>query len=350
MPMDTTLVVALAEFWPTANTSRLPPWTRPLASARTPPATVAVGIITEMLIAPPLPPFDSAAALFFPVAETLTAPLDVTEPPLVISAVTSAALVTWASDEAPEPVNRPRESASALAVAVLVPVAVMATEPEATIVPLTEASTAPWTRAVGRDTPMPSPNDAAPASDWARATFGPVAVTVTAPETEIGPPDTAAVTSAFWPMSASEAAAAPDASADRLAAMVSDVAVFVWDASTVREAADGTDPPKSAFTPASTNAYETITVPATKAPPAPPFAEAVATLFWPVPCARRVIAPWLVREAALPTWAVVSASRGDDGLRVGAAGAGEEGDAKRPARSPSRRWRPEPPSTRRPTR
>ena len=50
-----------------------------------------IGIITEMLIAPPLPPFDSAAALFFPVAETLTAPLDVTEPALVISAVTSAA-------------------------------------------------------------------------------------------------------------------------------------------------------------------------------------------------------------------------------------------------------------------
>src|SRR6478735_6674263 len=155
MPMDTTLVVALAEFWPTANTSRLPPWTRPLASARTPPATVAVGIITEMLIAPPLPPFDSAAALFFPVAETLTAPLDVTEPPLVISAVTSAALVTWASDDAP------------------------------------------------------------PASDWARATFGPVAVTVTAPETAIGPPETAAVTSAFWPMSASDAAAAPDRSEER---------------------------------------------------------------------------------------------------------------------------------------
>ena len=167
IPMETTRVVALAAFSPAAFTSRLPPWTRPLASARTPPAMVADGIITEMLIPPTLPPFDSAAALLCPVAETPTAPADVTEPALVISAVTSAALVTWASDEAPEPVNRPRESASAFAVAVLVPVAVMATEPEAAIVPLTEASTAPWTRAVGRETPMPSPKEAAPASDCA---------------------------------------------------------------------------------------------------------------------------------------------------------------------------------------
>ena len=89
--------------------------------------------------------------------------------------------------------------------------------------------------------------------------------------------------------------------------MVSEVVVFVWTASTVRDAADGTDPPKSAVTPASTNAYETMTVPAAKPPPPPPFAEAVALLFWPKPCARRVIAPWLVREAELPTRAVVSA-------------------------------------------
>ena len=130
---------------------------------------------------------------------------------------------------------------------------------------------------------------------------------MTAPVTEIGPPETAAVTSAFWPMSASEAAAAPDARPDRPSAMVSEVVVLVWNASTVREAADGTDPPKSAVTPASTNAYETITVPARKRPPVPPFAEAVALLFWPKPCARKVIAPWLVRAAELPTRAVVSA-------------------------------------------
>jgi hypothetical protein len=122
---------------------------------------VAVGIITEMLIAPTLPPFDDAVAVLVPVAAMLTAPAEVTEPALVISAVTSAALVTWASGRRSGAVNQPAESARAFAVAVLVPVAGDGHRAGGD----DRASDRgehrrPGPVAVGRNTPMPSPNDA----------------------------------------------------------------------------------------------------------------------------------------------------------------------------------------------
>ena len=224
-PTEATVVVEVALFCPMAVTVRLLAWTDPLTSAWTAPPMEAVGNMTESEMAPPAPPLAAAVAMLWPVAVTVTAPPAVRAP--VVWAVTSAPALMRASEELPFPPKRPIVMASDVAVAVLEPVAATVMLLAPVTLPPAEASTAPWIVAVGIVTPMLRPKDAEPASEEAVATFGPLAEMRTAPVTVTGPPVVAAVTSAFDPTAAREAAAARAAKPDRLAAIVDAVAVSV---------------------------------------------------------------------------------------------------------------------------
>ena len=301
---------------------------------------------------PPLPPFDCRGGAVVAGGGDVTAPLDVMEPALVISAVTSAALVTWASDEAPEPVNRPRESASALAVAVLVPVAVIADRAGGG----DRAADRGEHRALdpcGRQ----GHADAEPERGGAGVGLGQGDVRAGGGHGDgTGDGDRATGHGGGHVRVLADVRERGRRGARRQGRTgrprwSRTVAVLVWVASTVREAADGTEPPKSAVTPASTNAYETMTVPATKPPPAAALRRGRG----------RVVLARAVRsegDRALAGEGRATAdlrrhvgARGDDGLGVGTAGAGRGSETRSDDRGGRRGVRrPEPPSTRRPRR